>query len=294
MEQQESKNAQESKGVEQSKPICGIIMPISSIEGCTKDHWVEVKGILSEAIKAANFNPCLVSDADDSGVIQKRIVQNIYDNDIIVCDVSCKNPNVMFELGMRLAFDKPTIIVIDDKTNYTFDTSVIEHLTYPRDLRYYSILDFQKKLKDKIIATSSRSKDDPNYTTFLKNFGEFEVAHIEKKKGSLDQAILMRLDELSFQVSKMQKQKVSLSTINPLPLQKEIDKKNLKSILRNEIESFCKEKGIKDESDLHTSERENDFYLLFDRVVANPNVLSITNNNLQMVLDTLKDTIYPF
>ena len=150
MEKQESKSIQEPKETDQSKLTCGIIMPISSIDNCTKEHWVEVKKIILEAIQAANFTPSLVSDADDSGVIQKRIVQNIYDNDIVVCDVSCKNPNVMFELGMRLAFDKPTIIVMDDNTNYSFDTSVIEHLSYPRNLSYYQILDFQKKLSNKL------------------------------------------------------------------------------------------------------------------------------------------------
>lgn len=74
----------------------------------------------------------------------------MYENPIVVCDVSGKNPNVMFELGIRLAFDKPTIIIKDDKTSYSFDTSPIEHLEYPRDLRYNRIEDFKSKLTDKI------------------------------------------------------------------------------------------------------------------------------------------------
>lgn len=116
---------------EAKKQICGIVMPISSIDNCTESHWKEVKGIISDAIEAAGFEARLVSEANDSGIIQKRIVQNLYYNDIVVCDVSCKNPNVMFELGMRLAFDKPTIIIMDNMTKYSFDTSPIEHLGYP-------------------------------------------------------------------------------------------------------------------------------------------------------------------
>ena len=58
-------------------------------------------------------------------MIHKTIVQNLYLNPIVVCDVSGKNANVMFELGLRLAFDKPTIIIKDDKTDYSFDTSVV-------------------------------------------------------------------------------------------------------------------------------------------------------------------------
>src|ERR1035437_5599667 len=128
----------------QTSPACGLIMSISPIDGCTEQHWSDVREILFDAIREAGFEPSLVSDADDVGIIQKRIIQNLYSNPIVVCDVSGKNPNVMFELGLRLAFDKPTIIVKDEKTSYTFDTSPIEHLTYPRDLRFNQITKFKK------------------------------------------------------------------------------------------------------------------------------------------------------
>jgi hypothetical protein len=54
-----------------------------------------------------------------------------------------QNSNLMLELGMRLAFDKPAVIVKDDKTDYSFDTSSIEHLAYPRDLRFSKIKSFK-------------------------------------------------------------------------------------------------------------------------------------------------------
>ena len=240
MEQTANNQPEKRMDNNSKKPTCGIIMPISSIENCSKEHWNEVKNILSEAITKANFNPCLVSDADDSGVIQKRIVQNLYDNDIVVCDVSCKNPNVMFELGMRLAFDKPTIIVMDNETNYSFDTSVIEHLSYPRNLSYYDIISFQTKLSAKITATINKSKDDPDYTTFLKHFGEFEVATIEKKKGSINDILLSRIDEISQQIRRMQKQKIGPTLLYS---DQEI---NLRKIIQTEVDKFSAENNIKD------------------------------------------------
>lgn len=139
------------------KLICGVVMPISSIDGCAETHWSEVRVILEEAIDQAGFEPNIVSNSDDVGIIQKRIIQNLYENPVVVCDVSGKNPNVMFELGLRLAFDKPTIIVKDDKTAYSFDTSPIEHLEYPRDLRFGKIVELKEKLADKICATYEKS-----------------------------------------------------------------------------------------------------------------------------------------
>lgn len=248
----ENETKQEQKELEQSKPTCGIIMPISSLDGCSADHWSEVKNILSEAIEMAGYTASLVSDADDSGIIQKRIVQNIYDNDIVVCDVSGKNPNVMFELGMRLAFDKPTIIVIDDKTNYSFDTSPIEHISYPRDLRYHSIIRFKDKLKEKICATVKKAQEDPNYTTFLKNFGEFEIAHVEKKEGSINELLLSKMDDIYQQLSRMQKQKVA-----PVMLYSEREIK-IRSIIRREIEKFCMENNILDPRTISENREKHD------------------------------------
>lgn len=226
------------------KPICGIIMPISPIDGCSNEHWNEVKNILTEAIESAGYCASLVSDADDSGIIQKRIVQNIYDNEIVVCDVSGKNPNVMFELGMRLAFDKPTIIVIDDKTNYSFDTAPIEHLSYPRDLRYYSILKFKEKLRDKIVATIKKSKEDPQYTTFLKHFGEFEIAHVEKKEGSFNDVILSRLDDITHQINTIQRRNFNGNRVVIHREDGNDSRIRAKDIIKMETERFCRISNI--------------------------------------------------
>ena len=178
------------------KQCCGLVMPISSIDGCSEQHWSDVKEILTEAVEGAGFKANLVSYADDVGIIQKRIIQNLYENPIVVCDVSGKNPNVMFELGLRLAFDKPTIIIKDDKTSYSFDTSPIEHLEYPRDLRFTKIVDFKEALKDKVKATLEKSQNDPNYTTFLKHFGTFTVAKLDTKEVSKEDFIIEELKEL--------------------------------------------------------------------------------------------------
>lgn len=194
---------QKSVSESSEKEVCGIIMPISAIEGYSSEHWKEILYILNESITAAGYTPNLVSDASDSGIIQKRIIQNIYENPIVVCDVSAKNPNVMFELGMRLAFDKPTIIIKDDYTDYSFDTSIIEHLSYPRDLTYWKILEFKTKLTEKIKATVLSSKK-PDYTTFLKHFGEYKVSHIQDKNVTSEEFLKRALNGLENRLERIE------------------------------------------------------------------------------------------
>lgn len=178
------------------KPVCGIIMPIADIEGYPVGHWRNVHDIICEASSSAGFKANLVSSDDDVAVIQKRIVQNIYDNPIVVCDISAKNANVMFELGMRLAFDKPTVIIKDERTPYSFDISSIEHLDYPSDLRYQSINLFKERLAGKIKETYLKSINDPNYTTFLKHFGTFKVAQLDQKEVSESEYLVSELKDL--------------------------------------------------------------------------------------------------
>lgn len=84
-------------GSADSRSVCGLVMPISEIDGCSETHWAEVQDILSDAIEETGFEANLVSNADDVGLIHKRIIQNLYENPLVVCDVSGKNPNVMFE-----------------------------------------------------------------------------------------------------------------------------------------------------------------------------------------------------
>jgi hypothetical protein len=78
------------------------------------------------------------------------------------------------------------------------DTSPIEHVEYPRDLRFQPIVDFKTKLAAKIVATHKSAMTDSNYTTFLKHFGEFAVAKLDKKEVSAEQA---RYEELKDEIN---------------------------------------------------------------------------------------------
>jgi len=240
---------------ESSKPEkCGVVMPISAIDGCPESHWLDVCAILYDAIQDAGFDPNLVSNADDIGIIQKRIIQNLYQNRIVVCDVSAKNPNVMFELGIRLAFDKPTIIVKDDKTSYSFDTSPIEHLTYPRDLRFSQIVDFKEQLATRIKATHHAATTDPHYTTFLKHFGTFAVAKLDSKEVSADELILSELREL--RASIMARPSRHELDVSPFPKVALPQYAPVLERFSREIRNQVKERGLTRKNEIRAAQEE--------------------------------------
>lgn len=164
---------------ENNEKICGIIRPIAKMNDFyTFEHWNSVKDIMERAIKKAGYIPLTVSDSKGSTTIHSSIFLNLYQNEIVVCDVSNRNANVMFELGMRIAFDKPVVIIKDDKTPFSFDTSHIKHLEYPSDLRFQVIEKFIDDLADAIKDTIQTSRQ-PEYKSFLSHYAPIKVATLE-------------------------------------------------------------------------------------------------------------------
>ena len=166
-------------------------MPISAIDELNEDHWQDVKSFIFSAIENAGFEPDMVSNRDDVGVIQATIIQSLYNDSMVVVDCSKRNPNVMFELGVRIAFNKPFVIIKDDLTPYSFDTGPIEHLAYPRDLRYPKMVKFGEDLTAKIKATAEQEN-----WSILHHFGPMEVANLDPSQVQLKEYFDRRFDTL--------------------------------------------------------------------------------------------------
>ncbi|MEQ9375984.1 MAG: hypothetical protein RIG68_12445 [Imperialibacter sp.] len=187
---------------------CGLIMPISPTSGYDNNHWEDVKRILLEVTDSLELEAALVSDDKPSGLIHERIVHNLYLNDIVICDVSSANPNVMFELGMRLAFDMPTIIIKDDLSKYNFDIAPVQHLKYPTSLHYHEIENFKKDLAASITATllAAKVKD---YSPFLKAFSRTIPKKLEQIEVEEGRYILEKLESLASSIDSLKR------TVNP-------------------------------------------------------------------------------
>ncbi len=180
--------------------LCGIIMPISGFGDYKASHWVEIKDIIGRAISEANFKPCPVWERSETDIIQGRIITNIYECPWAVCDISGLNPNVMFELGLRLAFKKPVVIITDNTTKIPFDTNSIEHMVYDRNLRFQKTESFIEDLKVKLLSIKDVTEKG-NYQAFIDSFGAFSTFEPNPQKMEIDEFVARRLEDISAQVS---------------------------------------------------------------------------------------------
>jgi hypothetical protein len=125
---------------------CFVIMPISTPEDRLETyhdrelHFAHVLDhLFSPALKMCKLD--IISPViNGSDLIHAEIIKNLEQADLVLCDISCLNPNVFFELGIRTALDRPITIVKDDHTQrIPFDTGSINTYTYDSSLMPWSL-----------------------------------------------------------------------------------------------------------------------------------------------------------
>ncbi len=142
------------KGHENEKQKCFVIMPISDQDGYQSGHFQKVYDqIFIPAIEEAGYTSYRVDENKISDSIITKIFAAIQDCPMAICDLSSRNPNVLYELGLRQAYDMPVVLVQDEKTNRIFDVSGINTIEYSSSRLYEAVIKARQDITDALIAT---------------------------------------------------------------------------------------------------------------------------------------------
>lgn len=202
MSKENKENKSTLSSTSQKKKTCGLIMPISAIGEYDEEHWKEVKECLEDTITEMGFEVRMVSDSDLNLLIPSNIVQALFQDDIIICDISGVNPNVMFELGLRIGFNKSYIILFDEKQKIPFDINTISCLKYPSTLNKVQMKKFEKNLRERIEKTVQEEGND-----FLKAYGKIKVYEPETEKVTVtefQEQFLEKIDSFSNLITRVE------------------------------------------------------------------------------------------
>ena len=146
-----------------SSKDCFIIMPFSDQPGYEPGHFTHVyEDIIEPACKKASVKCYRGDTTNEPNIIHIDIVKNLIAAPLCICDMSSRNPNVMFELGLRQAFRLPTVLIADDITPQIFDVSPIRCMGYNHELKYRDVRNDQERLSKVIIETIKARKPIPN------------------------------------------------------------------------------------------------------------------------------------
>ncbi len=159
---------------------CFIIMPIADHPDYKQGHFKRVyDDIFAPACRAAGYRPIRADDVAQTNLIHLDILQKLLESPMAICDLSTRNPNVLFELGLRQAFDKPTVLVQEVGTPQIFDINLFRYTQYRNELDYRDVLADQKTIQKVLEETKLAVHENKSVNSIIKLLSIMEPAKLQ-------------------------------------------------------------------------------------------------------------------
>ena len=153
-----------------------VIMPFAEKSSDrAKGFFAEVlASLITPAGVEAGFK-VETANRQGSDVIQSTIVNELLDADLVIADLTDHNPNVLFELGLRIAAEKPVALIKAAGTGRVFDVDNMMRVVEYRPQLWRSTIevDVPELTKHFKAAWENRSKDQ-SYMKILRRAGTRE------------------------------------------------------------------------------------------------------------------------
>jgi hypothetical protein len=149
---------------------CFVIMPFKERTNEFMPGFFEevLNSLIIPAVTDAGFE---VKTANRQGtdIIHSTIISEVLNADMCVCDLSEHNPNVLFELGMRLAHEKPVALIHAEGTQRVFDVdNILRVLPYKKQLWRTTVGQDLPELTAHIKATWENRDSQETYVSVLR------------------------------------------------------------------------------------------------------------------------------
>lgn len=186
---------------------CFIIMPISDHENYSEGHFLRVyEHLIFPACENAGFIPIRADDILNTNYIAIDILKKIVESEMVLCDLSSQNPNVLYELGIRQAFNKPVVFIKDKLTKRIFDIQGFRDYEYDENLRIDTVQNDISILTDIIKSTYKGTEDSVNSLISLLGISPAKIdKHTEISKDT--ELILNGLSTLEKRISSLESNK---------------------------------------------------------------------------------------
>ena len=214
---------------------CFVIMPFSASESRTENEWTEIfENILKPAWN--EFDVECYRTKVHRGSITKDIIEKLFSASIVFADLTDSNPNVMYELGVRHSFKKPSVMVKVKDSTIPFDVNDYNVFEYENTPKGLGDLKNHIKLVIQDIDKYPNKSDNPVWdflytSSFIIDYYK-EIETIQKLEALRDEfeGNLKKCDEFldvikNFKLAKdfeeFEKQEIDSTELNELQLKME-------------------------------------------------------------------------
>ncbi len=124
-------NERRKKKDPKTRKTCFVICPIGKPRSKERLHCNKVfTQLIKPAVSTLGYEVYRIDHLGYSGSIPEAIVEQLRDASLVVADLTLLMPNVLWELGIRMAWNLPVILIADDKTTLPFDLFGINTLFF--------------------------------------------------------------------------------------------------------------------------------------------------------------------
>ncbi len=117
-----NKNTEGEKASKNQSKQCFVIAPIGAADSETRKRSDQVlKYIIEPPLKELGYETTRADKISEPGMISGQILQFIEEADLVIADLTERNPNVFYEIAFRHLINKPFIHLIQDGENIPFD-----------------------------------------------------------------------------------------------------------------------------------------------------------------------------
>jgi hypothetical protein len=127
-----------------------------------------LRSLITPAAKESKFT-VKTANRQGSDLIQSTIINDLLEADLVVADLTEHNPNVMFELGVRMAEDKPVVLIKAVGTGPLFDVdNMLRVFEYNPNLWQTTIEKDLPNLRDFIKGAWENRASEKSYMKILR------------------------------------------------------------------------------------------------------------------------------
>lgn len=240
---------------------CFIITPIGSSTSEIRRH---IDGVIHSAIEPVlnelNYTLSVSHEVKESGSIKKEIIRDIYFSDLVIANLTEKNPNVMYEVALRHAIKKPIIHITENLSELPFDINDHRTIEYKNDME--GVVELKKELK-KMIQVIERNPDEIS-NPIIDALTTLKIVEPKEEETTYDQMIhfmYSKMNDMQEQVldikTMLLSDKINYTLKENDRLLLEFNKQMSKDCSENRLEIMIESESFIDQFEHHKEFRDN-------------------------------------
>lgn len=174
---------------------CFVITPIGEASSETRREADGIVQLVRAVLKPKGFETEAAHNMANPGSITRQVIRRLFNDELVVANLTGLNPNVMYELAIRHCTHLPVVSVAREGTKLPFDIQENRVVFFRNDLSGWEELRVGLTATIESVLDSGDTPDNP--VTIAQEAGEvFRLASVSGDAASFQHYVLNALERI--------------------------------------------------------------------------------------------------